>query len=506
MTRRAWSTPLGAIATGLVVSLLAGCGFFDSQPDPSPTGESAPDLSAFYDQTLDWRSCDDTAQCATMNVPLKYDDPTFRSIQVEVLRRPATGKKGRLGALVLNPGGPGGSGIDYARAADSAVGDSVHARYDVVGFDPRGVGRSTPIDCMNNEQTDRFISTEGKPHSSSQEEAVVEVSDSVGRTCEENSPDLTPYVGTVPAARDMDILRAVLNEEKLNFLGKSYGTYLGLTYAELFPTKVGRFVLDGVIDPSLSNDGVAQGQADGFQLALRRFIANCPSHDDCPLPGNPTKAFAKLSAWLATLVDHPIKAKPNRPLNNPLAINAILGSMYEPADGWPALRYALELGFKGDGSAMLEIVDGFTGRLDNGTYYDNSLDALYAVNCLDRPDRADVARTRQLADEWARTAPTFGPELAWGNLPCNGWPAPATDAPHPIKAEGSGPIVLIGTTNDPATPYAWAVSTSRQLANAYLIRWKGDGHTAYGRGSRCVQTRVDAFLVAGTTPPKTSTC
>lgn len=496
---------LGAIAIALC--LLSACGILgNADPVPTKSPGSSGSLEPFYGQQVTWKACNGGFECARIRVPLSYESPGGSVIELAAARLPVANRAKKIGALLVNPGGPGGSAVGYARGAVAFFSQQVVAAYDIVGVDPRGVGESTPIECLDAAQSDRLISSLGTPHDPAQSVAVTEVAKSVGSTCLQNSPDLTPYVGTVAAARDMDIVRAVLIEPKLNYFGKSYGTFLGLTYADLFPTKVGRFVLDGVIDPTLTNDQLAKGQAEGFQLALSAFIADCPKHADCPLPSGAAKGLARIQKFLASLVGNPLPTATDRPLTQPMAVTSIIGSLYEPADGWPALRFALQSAFSGKGSAMLMIVDSFTGRGSGGAYDDNTLDALYAVNCLDRPDRADPQQTRQLGVEWAKTAPTFGSELAYSNLPCYQWPAPATDVPHPIRAEGAEPIVLIGTTRDPATPYPWAVSVASQLAESSLITWNGDGHTGHGRGVKCVDGPVDSYLVKGVVPPATVAC
>ena len=258
-------------------------------------------------------------------------------------------------------------------------------------------------------------------------------------------------------------------------------------------------LLDCVIDPALSSSEVARGQADGFQVALDRFIADCPKHQDCPLPGDKGAGLTKINSWLTEIATSPIRAEPDRPLNRPLAVNGIISSLYDEGEGWPQLRVALAAGFQGNGKPMLEMVD------SDGSYRDNAIDALYAVTCLDRPDRADAAATQALASDWARTASTFGPELAWGNLPCAMWPAPATLDPHPVTVSTSLPVILVGTRYDPATPYAWADAVSKQLPNNRLLTYEDDGHTGYGDNS-CVNDAVDEFLISEQPPSAGATC
>ena len=488
-------------AVGLAAVVLTGCGVQLG----SGTSSEQSDLDKYYRQSMTWTSCEGELQCASFEAPLNYAEPAGPAVMIKLLKSAAKDPTKRIGALVANPGGPGGSGYEFAQYAGGTISPSVMAAYDVIGFDPRGVARSTPIRCLDGPQTDQFLSTVGAPANAAQQQQVEQVSKGLGENCQRLSPGLTPNVGTIAAARDMDVLRHLLGEEKLNFLGISYGTFLGLTYADLFSDRVGRFVLDGVIDPALSSSEVARGQADGFQVALDRFIADCPKHQDCPLPGDKGAGLTKINSWLTEIATSPIRAEPDRPLNRPLAVNGIISSLYDEGEGWPQLRVALAAGVQGNGKPMLEMVDSFTGRQPDGSYRDNAIDALYAVTCLDRPDRADAAATQALASDWARTASTFGPELAWGNLPCAMWPAPATLDPHPVTVSTSLPVILVGTRYDPATPYAWADAVSKQLPNNRLLTYEDDGHTGYGDNS-CVNDAVDEFLISEQPPSAGATC
>lgn len=491
------------LAVAFAVAITVGLGACSPSPSPPQTI----DLSTYYQQKLDWKPCRSGGmQCAWLAVPLRYSDPGAKAIKLALLRVPASAEQKRIGSLVINPGGPGASGVDFAAAAEYVFPPSVRAVYDVVGFDPRGVGESSPIRCLTDQQTDDFLALDLSPDDPAEVARTTVMSQEFGQRCEQNSPALTPVVGTVDVARDLDILRATLGEQKLNFMGKSYGTFIGSTYAGMFADKVGRFVLDGAIDPTLTNADFARGQAAGFQNALRRFAADCPKHDDCPLPGGVDAAIAKIDTMLVAADRTPLKTGTPRTLTQALAVLGIAGSLYSPDPGWSQLRFALAEAFRGNGSVLLELADLFTERNEDGTFESNMTDALYAVNCLDRPDRADAAATAVLADELAEPAPTFGAFMAWGNLPCSTWPAPATDAPHQIDAAGAAPIVVVGTTYDPATPYPWAVGLAEQLDSGVLISYRGDGHTAYYLGSRCVDQAVNEYLLAGTVPPEGLFC
>lgn len=472
---------------------------------PARLGTADVRLAEFYQQQPSWAACDGGFECASVRVPLSYEDPGRDAFELSMIKRPAADTASRIGSLLLNPGGPGGSGIEYTRAADQVVSKEVRARYDIVGFDPRGVGTSDPIACLTAEQTDRMMSTLGEPTAGTNADVVAAQARSFGEDCQRRSPRLTANVGTVSAAKDMDIIRAAVGDPKLNYVGRSYGSFLGVTYAGLFPGNVGRFVFDGAMAPTLSQADLARGQAAGFELALGRFAQDCPRHRDCPLPPNPTEAVTRIQHLLSDVAKAPMRSG-DRELTRPLADAALLGPMYDPSEGWPQLREALAGALRGDASGMLTLVDEFVGRDAEGHYRDNSIDALYAVNCLDRTDRADAAETAVLAEEWAHQAPVFGAYFAWGNLPCDTWPAAATDEPHRIAAPGSGPIMVVGTKYDPATPYEWAVSMERDLANAALVSWDADGHTGYRRGSSCVDAAVDRFLLSGVLPSGQTHC
>jgi pimeloyl-ACP methyl ester carboxylesterase len=315
------------------------------------------------------------------------------------------------------------------------------------------------------------------------------------------------HVGTLDVARDVDVLRAALGDEKLHYFGASYGTFIGATYADLFPTKVGRMVLDGAIDPTLTNTELAHGQAKGFDLALRRFVEDCVKRSDCPLPRDVQGGLDRIQQLFADLDATPLKTDdPKRPLTEALAENAVLSYLYFPPSDWEQLRYGLSSAFDGDGSVLLSMLDQRLERDENGKYADNSASALYAVNAIDRPDRVSTAQTETLAAQWAKEAPIFGSYLAWSNLPFQYWQAPAADPPHAITAPGSPKILVVGTTYDPATPYPWAQSLAKQLSQGVLLTRVGDGHTGYGMGSPCTDQAIDRYLTTGVTPAAGTVC
>ena len=277
-------------------------------------------------------------------------------------------------------------------------------------------------------------------------------------------------------------------------------TFLGATYADLFPENVGRMVLDGAIDPTLSNEQMSYGQALGFDNALRRFIDDCPTHTDCPLSATGQSGYNKVLDLLNRLDSRPARLADGRNFTQAMGVVAVVGGLYDKVYGWTALRSSLGAALKGDFEEMAQTVDLYTSRQDDGTYGDNSNDAIVAINCLDHPTRYETAAIQQDAQAWSKVAPVFGAYLAWGQAACQNWPTGSTATEHAIAAPGSRPILVVGTRYDPATPYAWAVSLANQLQNASLLTFEGDGHTAYYQGSQCVDNAVDSYFVAGSLP------
>ncbi|GAA4361982.1 alpha/beta hydrolase [Angustibacter luteus] len=463
-------------------------------------------LSTYYDQKLSWTDCGDGYQCSKLTVPVDYADPSGATIPLSVIKLPAGKPKQRLGSLVVNPGGPGASGVDYARRASTSISAATRRAYDVVGFDPRGVATSDPLECLTDAQTDTFIGQDPTPDTPAEVSRMTAIGKGMGLGCQRADPALVGHVDTVSAARDMDVLRAALGDKRLFYLGKSYGTYLGATYADLFPTNIGRMVLDGAIDPRLSAREIDLGQAKGFEQATRAFVADCVDRSGCPLGSDVGRGMQRIQGLLASLDAKPLPSgDPSRPLTEGWGSYGIALGMYDKGF-WPSLREALDQAFSRDGRGLMQLADMYADRQPDGTYAGNGTPALYAVNCLDRPVGDGAADVKAELPTFQRAAPTWGGLLAWGELPCTSWPLPATGKPHAVTAPGSPPIVVVGTTRDPATPYPWAQGLAEQLSDGHLITYRGDGHTAYMRGSRCVDKAVDAYLLRGTKPKDGLTC
>jgi pimeloyl-ACP methyl ester carboxylesterase len=465
---------------------------------PNPGGVPTA-LRRYYAQHIAWSGCSAGApsgfQCARLTVPLDYARPQGSTVSLPLIRLPAGDSRHRIGSLVINPGGPGGSGISYAEAAQRIFSDALLARFDIVGFDPRGIGGSRPaIKCVSDPELDALIHLPPTPFGPAQRGAAGTAVRHLSDACYQRNKDLLPHVGTVDAARDMDVLRAAVGDSKLTYFGASYGTFLGATYAEEFPDHVRALVLDGAVDPAITWMQQNTSQAGGFEQDLGDFAAWCAARSCLP-GGSGTAVLHSVEGLLSRVATTPLPAKgDSRTVGPGETLNAIASGLYFPDSGWPALGFAVRQALDGDGSNLLQLNDALLDRDQNG-HYSNQTEANIAINCMDRPYPKDVGSYAAAAAQAAGTAPTFGPAIQWGSLPCAFWHVPPTDQPHPIRAVGSPPILVVGTTRDPATPYAWAQGLAHELARADLLTYVGDGHTAYGRGNPCVRADVDAYLI-----------
>jgi pimeloyl-ACP methyl ester carboxylesterase len=511
------SPGLRPVVTACIIALallLPGCSPFTNTQSPNSAATDEPAaLKRFYTQKLAWSSCDKIFECASLMVPLDYTNPARDTIRLAIIRKPATDPAHRIGSLITNPGGPGGSGVEYIKRSypaqagrPSHFGPQLQAYFDIVGFDPRGVGHSAPVSCLTDAQLDRYLAQDPTPTTAAEVAAVVAGDKAFDAGCQARSAMLLPHVGTPNAARDMDILRAVLGDQKMYYLGASYGTYLGAVYAELFGTHLARVVLDGPLPPSLTARQLGLGQARGFQDELTRFIADCVTHPDCPLGQDATTAGQKLADFFAATDTHPLPTGTDRVVNEALAETGVLTAMYGSPQTWPILRQVLAMSMAGDGRGLLALSDLYYQRDPKTGHYSNETAANVAINCLDQPGVRSVDDVHAELPDFQRVSPLIGASLAWSELPCAYWPVPAQSQPHPIHYVGLPPILVIGTIHDPATPYPSAQEMAGQLGSAVLLTYNGDGHTAYGRGSRCIDTAVDAYLVQGTVPAMGTVC
>ena len=507
------SLRLGLVALALAATLpLSGCVSWFLPPAAStstPTGEDvAAELKPYYGQVLTWSSCGGGMQCATAKAPMDWSDPSAGDIELALVRQPATSGN-RIGSLLVNPGGPGGSGYDFVKdSVDYATDERLQASFDVVGFDPRGVNRSTPVTCYTDPaELDAYIYdiVPGEPGSDEWLAELGANSKAFGERCLELTGPLLGLVDTPSAARDLDMLRAALGDTTLNYLGYSYGTLLGQVYADLFPDKTGRLVLDGAVDPAATDFEGTATQAKGFESALKAFLADCAGASDCPFSGSVDDSLTEIRALLDNLDASPLRNSDGRQLGSSAMFTAIILPLYNK-DNWQYLRQLFTDVFAGDATYAFQLADNYNGRNEDGTYRDNQTEAFISINCLDAHGDGDVATMRAEAAELKQLAPVFGPQMSWGGTGCPNWPVPAKRDRAPIVADGSSDILVIGTTNDPATPYSWAVTVANTLSKGHLVTYEGEGHTAYNKSNACVNDTVDDFLINGTVPAADPKC
>jgi pimeloyl-ACP methyl ester carboxylesterase len=484
------------VCCALSASCQGGSGDDDdevSQPTAPPETTTSPAGQ------LAWDDCGDV-ECATLEVPADYAEAEGATIELALARRPADGD--RVGALLLNPGGPGAAGIPLVEDASSYVSDELLERFDIVAWDPRGVGESTAIECIDN--LDFFFATDKSPDDQGEVDANIAAARQLVEACKARSGELLPHLSSRATVDDMDSIRAALGEEKLTYAGFSYGTYLGALYAEHYPDKVRALVLDGAVDPSLGFEDLSREQAAGFDSALEAFLDYC-ADEGCGFGGDdPHAAYDQLIAQIdAETLPGEIEGE-ERTLGPGEADIGVATALYLGEDGWDLLGEALNSAARGDGSGLLILSDAYTSRHPGGDY-DNNNEAFYGIGCLDGP-APSAEDLPAVAQRVAQVAPEFGASTTWLSSPCSVWPVPPVGTPGPLQGAGAPPIVVIGTSNDPATPLKWARSLADQLESARLVVFEGEGHTAYQRGSSCVDEIVDRYLVDLTVPGEETTC
>ena len=502
------------MALSAVAVLAVGCS--TSEPTATPENSAAPDsspsasavgpipsgLETFYTQTLEWESCDryntdgselgSDVECAMVTVPLDYADPTGTTIEVAISRTNATGEK--IGSILMNPGGPGSSGLYLAgQAAGTAVAD----RFDRIGFDPRGIGASEPeVRCLTPEEVDeerREPDVDVTPEGIAATEA--DHRDYAAQCVERTGADVLEHVGTREVVRDMDVIRAVLGDEKLTYIGYSYGTRIGTAYAEEFPSNVRAMVLDGALDPDQSpvDEAVAQGAA--FQTAFDQFAADCAQTETCPLGTDPAQAVEQFRSLVEPLIDRPAETTDPRGLSYDDAITGAQQALYSQ-QLWRLLRAGLNELRDGRGDTLLRLADTYSGRLEDGSYT-NIDDAFNAVRCVDGPPTTDRAAADEADARFRAAAPYLDDGRATGNAPldlCAFWPVPNTSDPHIVDVEGLPTLVVVSTTNDPATPYQAGVELAAQLRGD-LVTYEGTQHTVAFSGVECIDEPLVNYLV-----------
>jgi pimeloyl-ACP methyl ester carboxylesterase len=469
----------------------------DSIPDSLPGGAA----------TLNWAPCEgagNTAvslECATLDVPLDHDEPDGEQIEIAVARARARGSEDdRIGSLVFNPGGPGGSGIDALGFLPLTMSDDILERFDLVSFDPRGVGASTALSCDNDVDDEVFLLEAGDDEGW---DDLVTASNEQLASCSAETIELASFVGTNNAARDMDLLRAALGDDGLSYVGYSYGTRLGATYAELFPGNVRALVLDAAVKPSSDSAELDAEQGGGFDRALENFATACDADVDCLLQevGPTLDVIAGLRAEIADVGSFSTD-DPERVLTPGEFDLGVVAALYSK-ESWTFLASALFTAeTEQDGTLLQVLGDSLVGRRPDGTY-DNSQIANGFINCADDPARPDVDEQRRLA-ETAAAVSAFFDDFLRASTGCLGLP-PAADPLVIGAAAGAAPILVIGNTGDPATPYEWSVELAASLDTAVLYTVDAEGHTAYG-SIDCVQSTVDAYLLDLIVPDADASC
>lgn len=492
------------LAVLAALAVVAGCTAAPVEEREGSVTGVVPGLEEFYGQSIDWESCADYgpdgstldrngAQCARVVVPLDYDAPDGRTADIAISRVAAGGD--RIGALLVNPGGPGASGLGTALAAD---GTELADRFDVIGFDPRGVGASTPaVRCLTDAEFDAQRAIDDGDTSSEGIAAAEERNRAYAQSCEERTgTDVLAHVGSREVVRDMDIIRGVLGDERLTYLGYSYGTRLGTLYAETFPARVRAMVLDGAIDPEQDPVEEIVLQAEGFQRAFDEFASYCTGYDGCPLGDDPIDAAARFRDLVDPLIARPAPTTDPRGLSHRDAITGVQQGLYSPAL-WGSLRSGLtSLADNGAGDTLLLLADLYEGRAEDGSY-SNITDAFNAIRCVDDPPVTDRALAGELDTRFRAAAPFLDDGRGNGTAPldvCAFWPVPPTGEPHTPDVDGIPPVMVVSTTNDPATPYRAGVELARQLGGT-LVSFEGTQHTVVLDGEPCIDDVVSDYLV-----------
>jgi pimeloyl-ACP methyl ester carboxylesterase len=484
---------VGTFATLLVAFTLAGCGGASARHATAPNATTS---------GIHWEKCGGV-QCATLAVPLALNDPSKGTINLALARHRATGK--RIGTLLTNPGGPGAAALWIAQNAAQEFPKQLLQHFDIVAWDPRGVGKSTAVHCDS--ELDWFWDIDRSPDTSAELAQNVSVSKRLAHDCETTDARILPYLSSGNTVLDMERIREALGEAQISYLGFSYGTYLGALYANEFPTRVRAMVLDGAVDPTLSPDAAGEQQAVGFEQSLDAFLADCSAKTSCAFHagGHSAPAYDQL---IAQIDAEPLAATvsgESRTLGPGEADLGVGEALYGGRQAWPRLAKALAHAAQGDGSDLLQLSDEYTMREKGGTYT-NETAAFYAIGCLDAPSVPSLLDVEKEAARTSKVAPRLGASTVWLGLPCTYWPVKPDGSTEPIHAKGAPPILVLGTTHDPATPFAWARSLAAQLDSGHLVALNDEGHTAYGRGSSCIDDIVHAYLLNLTVPPPGTVC
>lgn len=482
----------------------------NAQSAPAVPTPATVQQADFASQQPEWVGCYDTMQCAKVRAPLDWADPRGEQIELALVKQPALGGAPK-GALFVNPGGPGSSGVTYlASGVDGAASRTLQQEFDVISWDPRGVGQSSAVTCLDDAGMDKVLfgkSTTDDLEAGTQEwlDAALKENKAYGEACLEATGPLLGHIDTGSTVKDLDMLRAIVGDDKLNYLGYSYGTYIGARYADAYPERVGRLVLDGAIDPTSTEVEVVREQTRGFELALRAYMTDCLSRSECPVSGSVDEAMAQWRAMLDAVEANPLTGSDGRMVGSGTLLTAIITPLYSQVN-WPYLDQLYATVTEGNADVALSLADFYYDRVD-GVYQTNLITAFGAINCLDAPRSLPLNLEQMRADaaELERIAPTIGAFQGYGDVGCAAWPVEGVDSRPPVKAAGAGPILVVGTTGDPATPLRWAESLASQLESGVLLTYQGEGHIAYGNNA-CVNDTVDQYFLTGAVPAEGARC
>lgn len=522
------------VALGIAAALtVGGCAAKPDAPTSEPASPAAtaalgggPEgFEDYYQQPLDFEACDAAQvtdgwtaatdlknyQCATASAPLDWDDPSSPPIELAVARYTPAGQGRDRPLLFFNLGGPGGDAIESFTAFNTAIAPpELLNSFDTIAVDPRGVGASAPVNCWDTKGREKLFAFDSPDwQQMDTDQIVAEATEELawaGQSCVELSGDIVGFVDTDSAARDFDMVRALMGQETMDYLGFSYGTLLGATYAELFPDRVGRFVLDAALDPAYSINEVVALQAQGMEESLDDWIETCQAGPSCPLTGNLDSGRKQMIQFFEQVEVSPLPTDdPNRELTASLARTGVIGSLYS-TESYPLLTMGMEMALDGDGSVLLTLADFYNGRRQDGTY-SNMQDAFMAINALDYQMVGTPEEWQEEAEQLAAKYPVFGADFAFASAGMDAWPVPSRATRQPVTAVGTPEILVIGGTHDPATPYVMAETMAASLDKGVLITRDGWGHGSYqAGGSQCIQDVVTPFLLDGTVPPSGVVC
>jgi len=491
------------LGVALSAAVLAGC--VAVADNPAETTEDP--LAPYLGQEVQWSDCGAGAECATVMAPLDWDNPGVgEDVSLAVSRHSATGQA--LGSLFVNPGGPGASGYEFVLdSVDFAVSEVLRESFDVIGWDPRGVNFSSPVSCAATDaELDYFFfgELEAQPDTPEWDAELLAESIRFAQECQANTGELLEFVDTLSTVRDLDLLRHLVGDEQLNYLGYSYGTLIGALYIDTFPEKVGRMVLDGPVDPGASQFDLVVNQHRGFEEALEAYLVECDLTNSCPFAGSLEQRLRGVSDLYDELEQNPLRHADGRLIDDGMLRTAMVTTLYAQSS-WPFLTRMFEELQEGVTDTAIFLVDFYYDR-EGGVYQNNSMEAFIAINCLDYPVESDPAVLEAQADQLREAAPYTARPSGDGDLVCMNWPYPPKLNKGPVRGEGANPVVILGTTGDPATPYNWSVSLNEQLENSVLLTLVGEGHLAYDERVTCINDPVDTYFVTGDLPEDGLTC